>query len=122
MAVEGGLDGEQGVQWWPLQRTKVWLTMSSAWFEPWMKSDEQSSKFSFKANIATNSSKLTGAHGGGFAAAGRRLQTGGANLNIPMLKVTVEFQGQWYAAFNLGSFEVLSSVTVNSWLLLFIVR
>ena len=46
--------------------------------------DTQSSKFSFEANIATNSSNFTGADGGGFAAAGRRLQTGGANLNIPL--------------------------------------
>ena len=46
--------------------------------------DEQSSKFSFEANIATNSSKFTGVDGGGFAAAGRRLQTGGANLKIPL--------------------------------------
>lgn len=45
---------------------------------------EQSSKFSFEANIATNSSKFTGVDGGGFAAAGRRLQIGGANLNIPL--------------------------------------
>ena len=45
---------------------------------------ERSSKFSFEANIATNSSKFTGADGGGFTAAGRRLQTGGANLNVPL--------------------------------------
>ena len=46
--------------------------------------DAQSSKFSFEANIATNSSKFTGSDGGGYATAGRRLQTGGANLNIPL--------------------------------------
>ena len=46
--------------------------------------DKQPSKFSFEANIVTNSSKSTGADGGGFVAAGRRLQTGGANLNIPL--------------------------------------
>jgi hypothetical protein len=46
--------------------------------------DEQPSKFSFESNIATNSSKFTGADGGRFAAVGRRLQTGGANLNIPL--------------------------------------
>ena len=46
--------------------------------------DEQSSKLSFEANIATSSFKFTGADGGAFAVAGRRLQTGGANLNIPL--------------------------------------
>ena len=46
--------------------------------------DKQPSKFNFEANIATNSSKSTGADGGKFTGAGRRLQTGGANLNIPL--------------------------------------
>ena len=47
--------------------------------------DAESSKFNFEANIVTNSSKFTGpVGGGGFAAAGCRLQIGGANLNIPL--------------------------------------
>ena len=42
MTVEGGLDGEHGMQWRPLQRTRVWLTMSSACFEPWINSPRSS--------------------------------------------------------------------------------